>query len=99
MESEKTDKLGELNGYQIAGLAILASTLAALGMVFLLRRSGVLGAPPLSPEMATQPAVPHASDNGTPNHFTEELLVPGITYTGEEVAQQDREAGRSPEGV
>lgn len=99
MESEKTDKLGELNGYQIAGLAILASTLAALGMVFLLRRSGLLGARPLPPEMATQPAVPHTQDNGTPNHFTEELLVPGITYTGEEVAEQDRVAGRSPEGV
>ena len=99
MASESKDRLGDLKGYQIAGLALLASTLAALGVVFVLRRSGILSGPPLPPEMATQPAVPHSTDEGTPNHFTEELLVPGLTYTGEEIAEQDREIGRSPEGV
>ena len=99
MDREKTDRLGELNGYQIAALAILASTLAALGVLYALRRIGILGAPPVPPEFATQPAVPHGQEERTPDHFTEELLVPGITHTGEEIAEQDRENGRSPEGV
>jgi hypothetical protein len=99
MQREETDRLGDLNAYQIAGLALVASTLAALGVVFLLRRSGILGSPALPPNFDKQPAVPHSPETGTPHHFSEELLVPGITYTGEEVAQQDAEVGRSPEGV
>jgi hypothetical protein len=99
MQREETDRLGDLNAYQIAGLALVASTVAALGVVFLLRRSGILGGPALPPGFETQPAVPHNPEPGTPDHFTEELLVPGITFTGKEVAQQDAEVGRSPEGV
>jgi hypothetical protein len=99
METEKADRLGELNGYQIAGLAAIASTVAALAVVFVLRRSGILGAPGKGHAPERQPAVPHSSSAGTPRHFSEELLVPDKTFSGEQVAEQDREKGRSPEGV
>jgi hypothetical protein len=99
METEKADRLGELNGYQIAGLAALVSTVAALAVVFVLRRSGILGAPARASEAETQPAVPHSSSSGTPRHFSEELLVPGKTFTGQDVAEQDRSKGQSSEGI
>jgi hypothetical protein len=34
-----------------------------------------------------------------PQHFSEDLVVPGFTETGAEIVKQDREEGRSPEGV
>lgn len=98
MESEKVDRLGQLKGYQIAGLALVASTVAALAVVWTLRRLGILG-PRQAGGDERQPAVPHGSHGETPRHFSEELLVPGMTFTGEQVAAQDHEIGRSPEGV
>jgi hypothetical protein len=99
METEKADRLGELNGYQIAGLAALVSTVAALAVVFALRRSGILTVPLKGHGHETQPAVPHSASTGTARHFSEELLVPDKTFTGEQVAEQDKRTGRSPEGV
>jgi len=99
VETEKADRLGELNGYQIAGLAALASTVAALAVVFILRRTGILGAPAIAPEGRIHAGVPHSADSETPRHFSEELLVPGKTFTGTQVAEQDRSEGQSPEGV
>lgn len=34
-----------------------------------------------------------------PPHFTEDIIVPGFTETGEQIMEQDAEHGRSPEGV
>jgi hypothetical protein len=99
MEREKVDRLAELNGFQLAGLALLASTVAALSVVYALRKIGVVSAPGLPPWAASQPAVPHTNHEGTPEHFSETLLVPGMTFTGEDVAEQDATEGRSPEGV
>jgi hypothetical protein len=99
MEREKVDRLAELNGFQLAGLAVVASTVAALSVLYVLRKIGMVGSPPLPPWAASQPAVPHEHQDGTPEHFSETLLVPGITFTGEEVAEQDSTEGRSPEGV
>jgi hypothetical protein len=99
MEQEKVDRLAALNGFQLAALALLASSAAALGVLFALRRLGIVGARPIPPEAATQPAVPHEGSDVTPTHFSETLIVPGVTFTGGEVAEQDLTDGRSPEGV
>ncbi len=101
MNQDNIDKLSELNKYQIAGLAVLGSTLAALSVVFTLRRLGLVRRP-AAPDAVDGPAqTPEGAVMSTeiPHHFSEDLLVPGLTYTGAEVQQQDDHDGRSPEGV
>ncbi len=101
MNQDSIDKLSELNKYQIAGLAVLGSTLAALSVVFTLRRFGLIGRH-VAPEAVDGPGQTPAGaimSSEIPHHFSEDLLVPGLTYTGAEVQQQDDHDGRSPEGV
>ncbi len=111
MESLSTKKLGELNSYQVAGLAVLASGLTTLGVVLLLRRTvfrakrpdthdaGQSWAAPTDGTEAAQPAVGIEMPAELPRHFTEDLIIPGYTETGQQVSEQDDREGRSPEGA
>jgi hypothetical protein len=99
MDQEKVETRTELNGYQLAGLAVVASTVAALAVLYIVRLLGIVGPQAMPDGGDTQPAVPHAPGDGASTHFSEELLVPGLTYSGVEVEEQDRTEGRSPEGV
>jgi len=83
--------LAALNGYQVAGLAFVASTVAAVTTLIVLRRT-ILRPPPSG--AASSPTSPDV-----PGHFSENLTIPGFTATGEQVADQDAREGRSPEGV
>lgn len=46
-----------------------------------------------------QPAVGTEMPADVPRHFTEDIVVPGFTETGQDVERQDDTEGRSPEGV
>lgn len=46
-----------------------------------------------------QPAIDPQMPSQVPHHFTENLLVPGFTETGQQVEEEDDTQGRSPEGV
>jgi hypothetical protein len=52
-----------------------------------------------APEVLIQPAVDAETSTETPLHFSEDLLVTGLTHTGLEIVRQDNEEGRSSEGV
>jgi hypothetical protein len=90
MQREQLKGLAALNGYQVAGLAFLASAAAAIATLVVLRRT-ILRRP------ATAPGA--AAPSGVPNHFSEDLTIPGFTATGEQIAEQDANEGHSPEGV
>jgi hypothetical protein len=97
------DTVSRLSGLQIAVLAFLASAGVAVAVYFGLRRGRIPGR--FSSGRTTRHTdVPgesgrpsHAAD--TPHHFSEDLIVPGFTHTGDEIAEQDAEQGRSSEGV
>ncbi len=101
MESEKVDRLSALSALQIAGLAIAGSTLIAVATLIGLRRLGLVRSLPQENAGTgePQPAVPVATSASIPKHFSENVVVPGITYTGADVRRQDEQDGRSPEGV
>ena len=48
---------------------------------------------------AVQPAVDIVMPVEVPQHFTEDIVIPGFTETGQDVELQDDTSGRSPEGV
>lgn len=93
--------LGDLNAYQIAGLAFFISTVAAIGTLLVLRRT-VLHERPMpassdgSPDSASEPGL---EVDSIPRHFSESLIIPGFTATGETVAEADARDGHSAEGV
>lgn len=91
MNQEQVKTLGTLNGYQVAGLAFVASAVAAVATLVVLRRT-ILRRPDAAAEALT-------ATDGVPHHFSENLIIPGFTATGEQIADQDAEEGRSPEGV
>lgn len=105
MSGRKVDRLGELNPLQIAGLAVLSSAIVAGTVTALVRRFFHHGAHPdetaddglLVP--TSQPATAEPLPADVPQHFTEALIVPGITESGAEISEQDANDGRSPEGV
>lgn len=101
MEQQQTRKLGQLNAYQIAALAMLVSTAAALVVVTFVRRfASRLGTGGENSGRAMmQPGVGLAPDTGTPRHFSENLIVPGVTESAAEISAQDARQGRSPEGA
>jgi hypothetical protein len=91
----------------LAGLALLASALVAVGILYAVR-SRVRGAPSeqdpsgnpaASTSVPIQPAVDTIAPAHVPHHFSESLIVPGFTETGTDVERQDRTDGRSPGGV
>jgi hypothetical protein len=97
MSREKLIGLGRLNAYQIAGLSVVTSTVAALAVLFSVRRflhrSGGVEEPALA-EAHQAADKPHVQD-----HFSENLLVRDITHTGAEILAEDGRKGRSSEGV
>jgi hypothetical protein len=94
-------KLSDMSTPQIAGGAIglaLLVSLAGYGVSRVIRRfmpdrTGTSNLAPL------QPAVDRAMQAEVPDHFSEELIVPGFTATGADIERQDETLGRSPEGV
>jgi hypothetical protein len=46
-----------------------------------------------------QPAVDTSMPTKVPDHFTEDVILPGFTETGQDVERDDETEGRSPEGV
>jgi hypothetical protein len=101
------DQLSDAKTYRVAAVAavaaIIASSLTALTVIFLLRWRRQTQAEKRDElqveQVPIQPAVNTSAPAQVPNHFTENVLVPGITHTGPEIAQQDDSEGRSPEGV
>ena len=85
----------------IAGLALVTSTIAALVVLFGLRR--LLGRAPTERLTGTgqtvQPAVDAQMAADMPEHFSEDLVIPGFTQTGIDIEEQDAQSGRSSEGV
>lgn len=95
MDRKHIATLARLKPYQIAGLAILTSTAASVGVLVALRRY-------VFPKVSPPPDSPEADLNaskGVSPHFSEELTVPGFTHTGEEILEEDNRHGRSAEGV
>ncbi len=56
-------------------------------------------APPLASGPTMQPAVGIVMPAQVPHHFTEDIVIPGFTETGQDIELQDDADGRSPEGV
>ncbi len=101
MDSEKVDRLSALSALQIAVLAVAGSTLAAVATLIGLRRLGLVGNRPRDTPDEAQPqaAVGQRDAPGIPRHFSEDLVIPGVTHTGVEIREQDAREGRSAEGV
>lgn len=103
MDKEKVDRFSGLSALQIALLAMLGSTVAAIATLIGLRRIGIVGSRAEADSTAAttppQPAVPVNTAPSLPTHFSEDIVLPGLTFTGAEVSAQDERDGRSPEGV
>ena len=86
---------------RIVALSMAVSAAASLVVITLLRRLGLpFGRSPSRPiEPPVQPAISTVAPARRPDHFTEDLVVSGLIHTGTEIAHQDTENGRSPEGV
>lgn len=104
------DRLTTRNSLQIAALGVLVSAIVSLGVIFTLRflapgrrrssdtdewsNGSGRGTP-----APTQPAVDIEMPATIPHHFTEDVVIPGFTETGQDIELQDDVDGRSPEGV
>lgn len=98
MDSQKVDRLAGLTALQIAALALGGSTIAAVVTLIGLRRIGLVRARS-DANPAPRAAGPVMPAVAVPRHFSEDVVVPGITSTGADVRKQDERDGRSPEGV
>lgn len=99
MDSEKVDRLSALSALQIAALAIAGSTIAAVTTLIGLRRLGMVRRRTSENFESAQPAAQVRMPPTVPSHFSEEVVIPGVTYTGADILRQDELEGRSPEGV
>lgn len=99
MPTVKVNRLGELNAYQIAGLAIVVSTATALSVLYAMRHLTSERTPHGDGETSTLPKARGEGISRVPHHFSENLTVPGFTETGREVSERDARQGRSPEGA
>lgn len=104
------ERLTTKNSLQIAALGVLVSAIVSLGVIFTLRfltgrqpgasatrewsNGSTRGTPP-----PLQPAIGIEMPATVPAHFTEDVVIPGFTETGQEIELQDDIDGRSPEGV
>jgi hypothetical protein len=98
MSREKLIGLGRLNAYQIAGLSVVTSTVAALAVLFSVRRWFLHRADGVDETVLVE-ARRAADKRHAPDHFSENFLVQGITHTGTEILQEDGRKGHSSEGV
>jgi hypothetical protein len=96
MEKQTINRHGTLNVYEIAGLAIAASAIAAATVLVAVRRMYRGQELRGSAGMSNQPAI---DPEQVPQHFSEDLIIPGFTQTGAEIADEDARDGRSHEGV
>jgi hypothetical protein len=94
MNREQVKGLARLNGYQVAGLAFAASAVAAIATLVILRRTILRRPEPAAPSLWEHPV-----DGPPPKHFSENLIIPGFTETGEQISRHDAEEGHSSEGV
>lgn len=97
-------QLNETNTYKMVGIAavaVLTSAITAVGVLLMVRwHRGKRqdGDDKVQVEqIPTQPAVDSSMPAQAPDHFIEQMVAPGLTYTSAEVAQQDEEDGRSSE--
>jgi hypothetical protein len=95
MDREKLLQLGRLNAVQIAVLSVATSAFAALAVLFSLRR--FIYRRPGTPDEDRRDD--HAPEGHARDHFSEDMLVPGLTHTGPEILAEDGKIGRSAEGV
>jgi len=88
----------KLNAVQLAALGLAGGTIVSVATYLLVRllHSPVTGQ---GTEAPIQPAVSRQMSVELPHHFTEDLVIPGITETGIGIERQDDTLGRSPEGV
>src|ERR1700682_6481778 len=98
METQQSSKLARLNAYQIAGLALLTSTVAAVSVLIAIRFALHDDASVENPR-EPQPAADTRAQGRAPSDFSEDSVLPGFTETGADVLRHDGERGRSPEGV
>lgn len=107
MARDDLDRLSKLNPLQLLAIGIGASVLAALAVLFAMgmrRRSMAQSSDPQNPllyreEVPIQPAVDTVMQADVPQHFTEDVVIPGFTETGMDVEHQDETGGGSPQGV
>jgi hypothetical protein len=104
-------KITDLGPLQLTGIALVVSVISAVAVLLATRRrldaSRTLTSTPGRALMDTSGAdrippqheVDTAMPSQVPNHFSENLIVPGITETGADVERDDDTLGRSPEGV
>lgn len=98
------------NTLQIAALGVLVSAIVSLGVIFTIRL--LTGGRRRSPEQEQwangstrgtpppiQPTVDIEMPVRVPHHFSEDVVIPGFTETGQDIERQDDIDGRSPEGV
>lgn len=84
----------------LAGLATLTSSVVAVAVHYAVRmrrrapRSVTYSADQLEVETVPSPGSSH-----TPDHFSEDVILPGFTATGAQVREDGITRGRSPEGV
>lgn len=106
-----TSRLARLKSYQIAGLTVVISTIAAIAVFLAFEwKQGTAeitlstqpgdGSSNNAPRDAMQPAIDTVvTSTHVPRHFSEDVVLPGLTETGADIAHEDATKGRSPEGV
>lgn len=102
MEANDTERLTVAQIAGIAALAVLGSAVAGISVLIAVRSRRariVTGEMEQAARIPTQPAVGTTTAAEVPHHFSEDLVVPGKTLTGQETIEQDNALGRSPEGV
>jgi hypothetical protein len=87
------DTIKHLSPVQLAVAAITFSLLCSLGAYMVTRRLR------LHASIPDQPAIDRPVSETAPPHFTEDMVIPGFTETGEQIEQDDDTTGRSPGGV
>lgn len=115
MDAQQRGGLARLSSLQIALLAVMMSTIMAVGVLIAVRM--LMGGNPAPEGLSTAGEAPAGAPDGNtafdsvqpavdtemtveiPHHFTEDLIVPGLTETGQDVLRDDDTLGRSPEGV
>lgn len=101
MEREQlTEAITYRTAAGLGAIALFASALTAVLMLIVLRqRSAHPAGEKASGQTPARPVVDTVAMARMSNHFSEDLLVPGLTHTGPEIAEQAVRQGRSPEGV
>lgn len=101
MDGEKVDRLAGLKAWQIAGIAMAGSTVAAIATLYGLQRLGLVRgwSRTIARRSERVEAQPAEGDATAPRHFSEDAVIPGLTHTGAEILAEDERHGRSAEGV